>query len=79
MIKPVLNIEQHFKHPEAIKLSFRRLMEPLLVLFNKAASRVLSDKHFYIAYSIPGGVYGFFDNYEASKEELTSYRFILSK
>ncbi len=59
-----------FQKPEALKLSFRRLMEPLLVLFNKAASRVLADRPFYIAYSIPGGVYGYFQDYLAGNKEL---------
>lgn len=56
--------------PEALQLSFRNLMEPLLVLFNKAASIELKNKDFYIAYSIPGGVYGFFKDYTVSPEEL---------
>ncbi len=59
-----------FQKPEAVKLSFRRLMEPLLVLFNKAASMVLPDHPFYVAYSIPGGVYGYFQDHEATHEEL---------
>ncbi|MDR4987899.1 MAG: hypothetical protein RG741_03555 [Bacteroidales bacterium] len=58
------------KQPEAVKLSFRRLMEPLLVLFNKAAGKVLPNRSFYIAYSIPGGVYGYFDQYVANHREL---------
>ncbi len=56
--------------PEAVQLSFRRLMEPLLVLFNKAASNVLTNRPFYIAYSIPGGVYGYFQGHDANHEEL---------
>ncbi len=59
-----------FQKPEAVKLSFRRLMEPLLVLFNKAASTVLANRPFYIAYSIPGGVYGYFKDYEPGHEEV---------
>ena len=70
MNKPILNHSEQSNQPEAIKLSFRKLMEPLLVLFNKAAGKVLTDKHFYIAYSIPGGVYGFFDDHAVSKLEL---------
>ncbi len=56
--------------PEALKASFRNIMEPLLVLFNKAASLVLKGRDFYIAYSIPGGVYGYFTDYRISSEEL---------
>jgi len=56
--------------PEAVKLSFRNLMEPLLVLFNKAAGLVLKNREFYIAYSIPGGVYGFFKDHAVGREEL---------
>lgn len=37
-------------------------MEPLLVLFNKATAQVLGNEPYYIAYSIPGGVYGYFTN-----------------
>ncbi len=50
---------------------FRQLMEPLLVLFNKAAGLVMKDKPFYVAYSIPGGVYGFFKEHEVSDAELS--------
>ncbi len=57
-------------HPEALQRSFRNLMEPLLVLFNKAVSLVLKDKEYYIAYSIPGGVYGYFENHVPNAEEL---------
>ena len=56
--------------PEALQQSFRNLMEPLLVLFNKAAGMVLKNKQFYIAYSIPGGVYGYFKNHSVSGREL---------
>lgn len=57
-------------HPEALKASFRNIMEPLLVLFNKAVSVVMKGRDFYIAYSIPGGVYGYFTDHPVSKEEL---------
>ncbi|MFP4468276.1 MAG: uridine kinase [Bacteroidales bacterium] len=58
------------KPPEALKQSFRNLMEPLLILFNKAAGMVLKNKQFYIAYSIPGGVYGYFKDHSVSTGEL---------
>jgi uridine kinase len=57
-------------HPEALKLSFRNIMEPLLVLFNKATAAVLPGVSFYIAYSIPGGVYGYFNNYKATTQDI---------
>jgi uridine kinase len=57
-------------HPEALKLSFRNIMEPLLVLFNKASAEVLENKSFYIAYSIPGGVYGFFHDYMLTDHDI---------
>ena len=60
----------HSDHPEALKLSFRNIMEPLLVLFNKAAAAVLPGVSFYIAYSIPGGVYGYFNNYKATNQDI---------
>jgi uridine kinase len=78
MTKSGLQFEQQSTQPEAIKLSFRRLMEPLLVLFNKAVGEVLTDKRFYIAYSIPGGVYGFFDHYEVSKQQLEAISLSIS-
>lgn len=56
--------------PGTFKLSFRNLMEPLLVLFNMAASEVLKNKPYYIAYSIPGGVYGYFKHFTPSDEDL---------
>ncbi len=56
--------------PDALNLSFRRLMEPLLVLFNKAAGEVMHNRHFYIAYSIPGGVYGYFNDHVITHKEL---------
>lgn len=62
--------QQSGSRPEALQLSFRNLMEPLLVLFNKAASMELKQKDFYIACSIPGGVYGFFKDHAVSPEEL---------
>ncbi len=78
MTKPGIKTQQPSSQPEAIKLSFRRLMEPLLVLFNKAAGTVLPGKHFYIAYSIPGGVYGFFHHHEVSHQELNAISLAIS-
>ncbi len=51
------------------KMPFRSLMEPLLVVFNKAVSDAFSDKPYYISYSIPGGVYGYFKDYELKGED----------
>lgn len=51
-------------------LSFRNLLEPVIVIFNKASDIVLRGKDFIIAYSIPGGVYGYYKDYEVSDEEL---------
>ncbi len=62
------------EHPEALKLSFRNIMEPLLVLFNKASGSVLKEQPYYIAHSIPGGVYGYFQNYEVKDQELKQIR-----
>ncbi|MEE4176452.1 MAG: hypothetical protein V2I46_02985 [Bacteroides sp.] len=56
--------------PGYFKLSFRNLMEPLLVLFNVAVSETLKEEPYYIAYSIPGGVYGYFKHYSPSDEDL---------
>jgi uridine kinase len=51
-------------------LSFREIMEPLLVFFNYAVNQVLPRKEYYISYSVPGGVYGYFKNYEVQTPEL---------
>jgi uridine kinase len=61
-------------HPESLKLSFRNLMEPLLVLFNMAASLTLKNHSYYIAYSIPGGVYGYFKDYIPTDDDLKEIR-----
>ncbi|MBW6498452.1 MAG: nucleoside kinase [Bacteroidales bacterium] len=66
-------IKSH-SHPESLKLSFRNLMEPLLVLFNMAASLTLKNHDYYIAYSIPGGVYGYFKDYTPSDDDLKEIR-----
>ena len=62
-------VDSH-KYPEALKLSFRNIMEPLLVLFNKASSLVLPGKSFYVAYSIPGGVYGYFIDHHVTGKQI---------
>ena len=56
------------------KLSFRNLMEPLLVLFNLAVNHTLKNQPYYIAYSIPGGVYGYFSNYIPNDNDLQNIR-----
>ncbi len=61
---------QQYERPIALRYSFRNLMEPLLVLFNKAASIESHNRPFYIAYSIPGGVYGYFKDHKVSEAEL---------
>lgn len=53
------------------KTAFRNLMEPLLVLFNKAVSEVFGNREYYIAYSIPGGVYGYFKDHDISDDEIS--------
>ncbi len=67
---PSTTIVYTHEQPAALHYSFRNLMEPLLVLFNKAASMELRNRDFYIAYSIPGGVYGYFKDYHVSKQDL---------
>jgi len=73
------SILKSHEHPEALKLSFRNLLEPLLVLFNKAAGSVLKGHSYYIAHSIPGGVYGYFNEYEVKDHELKQIRERLKK
>ena len=59
------------------KMSIRSLMEPLLVLFNKAVSDVLPGAEYYIAYSIPGGVYGYFKEKQLHSEDIKKLRYRL--
>jgi uridine kinase len=54
--------------------SFRNLIEPLLVLFNAAVKQELNNKPYYIAYSIPGGVYGYFKEAGIREEDLNRIR-----
>ncbi len=54
--------------------SFRNLLEPLLVLFNAAAATTLEGREYYLSYSIPGGVYGYFKDYNPSDDDLKQIR-----
>lgn len=65
--------------PLSTQMPFRSLMEPLLVIFNKAAHDMLPGKPYYISYSIPGGVFGYFDNYELSENDVTRLKNYLKK
>ncbi len=56
------------------KTAFRSLMEPLLVVFNKAVSDIFENREYYIAYSIPGGVYGYFKDHDLSDEEVSDIK-----
>ena len=58
--------------------SFRPVLEPLLVLFNKASEKVLPGKEYSIAYSIPGGVYGYYKNHAATDKEIESIKKLMS-
>lgn len=60
--------------PDALKLSFRDIMEPLLLLFNMGAEKALPGKSYYISYSVPGGVYGYFKDYEVRDADLKRIR-----
>ena len=57
------------------KMSLRSLMEPLLVLFNKAVSDVFPGAEYYIAYSIPGGVYGYFKEKQYQADDIKKLRY----
>ena len=70
---------QTHEQPLAVHYSFRNLMEPLLVLFNKAASAEMHNKDYYISYSIPGGVYGHFKDYRVSNDDLCRIAGSISK
>lgn len=66
-------IKKYRKGPSE-KMSFRSLMEPLLVIFNKALKDLYPELEYYISYSIPGGVFGFFKNRELDAEEIKNIR-----
>jgi len=66
--------EKKFRPGPSVKMSLRSLMEPLLVLFNKAVSDLYPGLSFYISYSIPGGVFGYFKETELNAEELKKIR-----
>ncbi|MFN2395410.1 MAG: hypothetical protein ABR597_06950 [Bacteroidales bacterium] len=51
------------------KTAFRNLLEPLLVLFNKAVADVFENREYYVAYSIPGGVYGYFKDFSLTDKD----------
>jgi uridine kinase len=70
-----LQEEKKFRQGPPVKTSLRNLMEPLLVIFNKAVSDVFSDLEYYISYSIPGGVYGYFKNKELDRFEMKKLRY----
>ncbi len=59
--------------------TLRTKMEPLLVLFNKASSYILPNKEYYISYSIPGGVYGFYKDFEPATQEIEKIKKYIKK
>lgn len=65
--------------PTTAKLSFRNLLEPLLVIFNKAAAGIFPGKEYYITYSIPGGVYGYFKNFTPDPDQTRKLRYRIKK
>jgi uridine kinase len=68
-----LTEEKKFRPSE--KKSFRRLLEPLLVVFNKAVSDVFPGLNYVISFSIPGGVYGHFVEREIDHDDLKKLRY----
>lgn len=56
------------------KNSFRNILEPLLVLFNAAVATTHGDRQYYLSYSIPGGVYGYFKDYIPTEEDLKTIK-----
>jgi hypothetical protein len=56
------------------KTAFRSLLEPLLVLFNKAVADVFENREYYIAYSIPGGVYGYFKDFSLTDQDANTVK-----
>jgi uridine kinase len=56
--------------PIPAKRSFRSLLEPLLVIFNKAVADVFPGLEYFIEFSIPGGVYGHFKDMEMEADDM---------
>lgn len=71
MNQPVINTPTS---GNSLNNSFRNLLEPLLVLFNAAVAGTLEEREYYISYSIPGGVYGFFKGYNPTDEDFKRIR-----
>ncbi len=65
-----VTVPKKSRQSSAEKMSFRSLLEPLLVLLNKAITDIFPEHEYYIAYSIPGGVYGYFKNYELQPNDI---------
>jgi uridine kinase len=73
------SLPENHAEPDAIRRSFREVMEPMLVLFHKGARQVLPGKSYYISYSVPGGVYGYFRDHEVKEHELTQIGEVIKK
>lgn len=69
-----LTQEKKFRVSPSEKMPFRSLLEPLLTIFNKAVTDVLPQHPYYISYSIPGGVYGYFKDYAIQHEDIKKIR-----
>jgi len=67
--------EKKFRPGPSEKMSFRSLLEPLLVIFNKAVNDLFPNKDYYIAYSIPGGIYGYFKDLELDRDHIKKLRY----
>ncbi len=65
-----LTTDKRFRSSPTERMSFRNMLEPLLVIFNKAVSDVFPNRAYYIAYSIPGGVYGYFKDHDLNTEDI---------
>lgn len=67
----------HFKSPDNKHISqepLRSLTEPLIVLFNYAASSVLPGKNFIMEYSVPGGIYGYFCDFTPTNKQINNIK-----
>jgi len=54
--------------------SFRSILEPLIVLFNKAVNQVLPGQEYVLEYSIPGGIYGYFKNFTPTDKQINDIK-----
>ncbi|MFW6352332.1 MAG: hypothetical protein ACOC2E_08075 [Bacteroidota bacterium] len=67
------------KHTPPQPGNLRSLVQPLLLVFSKAVANLYPARQYYIAYSIPGGVYGYFKDHKLHISELEKIKAEIKK